>query len=223
LQIREEISLSPDIDGGCRQSSGRYPAGIGHDPDLGEFLAGYCRHTERPFAVRCSVSFMCAIERCTCEVRGMLTGIDYLEDRIMSIRFLACLAASLSIFFSGSLLAQDQGHFIEMKQIQLSLSIINSELRANLDQILMLGEAIKANARPSMEEQNRSADPVMYDDMVAAQRRVIQRETVLNARLDALLARSAQLDAQKQPLLERIQEIGMLPYEPVPKSGKAQK
>jgi hypothetical protein len=71
-----------------------------------------------------------------------------------------------------------------------------------------------------MVEQGRSTDPVMYDDMVAAQRRVIQRETVLNARLDALLARSAQLDAQKQPLLERIQEIGMMPYEPVPNPGK---
>jgi hypothetical protein len=138
----------------------------------------------------------------------------------MFIRFLACLAAFFSIFYSGSLLAQDQGRFIEMKQIQISLSIINSELKANLDQILMLEEAIKANDRPSMVEQGRSSDPVMYDDMVAARQRVIQRETVLNARLDALLARSAQLDGQKQPLLERIREIGVMPYEPVPNPGK---
>ena len=141
----------------------------------------------------------------------------------MFIRFFACLAALLSIFYSGSLLAQDQGRFVEMRQIQLSLSIINSELKANLDQILMLEEAIKANDRPSMVEQGRSTDPVMYDDMVAAQRRVIQRETVLNARLDALLARSAQLDVQKQPLLERIQEIAVIPYEPVPNPGNPQK
>lgn len=141
----------------------------------------------------------------------------------MFIRFFACLAALLSIFYSGSLFAQDQGRFIEMRQIQISLSIINSELKANLDQILMLEEAIKANDRPSMVEQGRSTDPVMYDDMVAAQRRVIQRETVLNARLDALLARSAQLDVQKQPLLERIQEIAVIPYEPVPNPGNPQK
>jgi hypothetical protein len=141
----------------------------------------------------------------------------------MFIRFLACLAAFFSIFYSGSLLAEDQGRFIEMKQIQISLSIINSELKANLDQILMLEEAIKANDRPSMVEQGRSSDPVMYDDMVAARQRVIQRETVLNARLDALLARSAQLDGQKQPLLERIREIGVMPYEPVPNSGNPQK
>jgi hypothetical protein len=141
----------------------------------------------------------------------------------MFIRFLACLSALFSILYTGSLLAEDQGRFIEMKQIQISLSIINSELKANLDQILMLEDAIKANDRPSMVEQGRSFDPVMYDDKVAARQRVIQRETVLNARLDALLARSAQLDAQKQPLLERIREIGVMPYEPAPNSGNPQK
>ncbi|MGA7178479.1 MAG: hypothetical protein WBX11_02675 [Thiobacillaceae bacterium] len=141
----------------------------------------------------------------------------------MSIRFLACLAASLCIFFSGSVLAQEQGSVLEMKQLQISLSVINSELKADLDQILMLEEAIRANAQSSLEVQGRSPDPVFYEDVAAAQRRAIQRETAMNARLDALLARSAALDARKQPLLERIQELGMLPQEQAVKPERTQK
>jgi len=129
----------------------------------------------------------------------------------MFIRFIACLAASLSIFFSGSLLAQEQGNTLEMKQLQALISVINSELKADLDQILILEEAIKVNALSSLEAQGHSPDPVSFDNVAASQRRAIQRETALNARLDALLARSVALDAKKQPLLERIQELGMLP------------
>ena len=66
-----------------------------------------------------------------------------------------------------------------------------------LDRFLKLEEAIKVNARTPLEAQGRSPDPVLYDDVAAAQRRAIQRETAMNARLDALLARSVTLDARK--------------------------
>lgn len=141
----------------------------------------------------------------------------------MSIRFLACLAASLSIFISGSALAQDPAIVSEMKQLQAAISVINSELKADLDQILMLEEAIKVNAQTPLQAQGRSPDPVLYDDVAAAQRRAIQRETAMNARLDALLARSVTLDARKQTLLERLQELSMVPQEPPVKPGKTQK
>ncbi len=141
----------------------------------------------------------------------------------MYFRFLASLAVTLSVFFSGTLFAQDQESILEIKQLQAAISVINSELKADLDQILMLEEAIKLNARTSLEGQGRSPDPVLYDDVAAAQRRAIERETAMNARLDALLARSATLDARKQPLLERIQELSLLPQEPVTTPGNTQK
>lgn len=141
----------------------------------------------------------------------------------MSFRFIAALAAILSIFFSRTLIAQDQDNIQEMRQLQAAISVINSELKADLDQILMLEEAIRANARTPLEAQGRSPDPVLYDDVADAQRRAIQRETAMNARLDALLARSAALDARKQLLLERVQELGMLPLEPAAKSENTQK
>ena len=127
----------------------------------------------------------------------------------MSIRFLAALAAATSMFFSGSLLADAPGGKSEMAQLQILLTAINSELKSDLDQVLVLQEAIRANARPALAAQGRSPDPVSYDDQAALQRLAIQRKTALNARLDALLARSAALDAKKAPILERMREISL--------------
>jgi len=135
------------------------------------------------------------------------------QEQIMSIRFIAGLAATLSLMFSlmfsESLLAQEQGSNPEMKQLQTLLAVINSELKSDLEQMLVLQEAIKANARPPLAAQGRSPDPVSFDDVAAEQRLAIQRETALNARLDALLARSAALDARKLPILERMREISL--------------
>jgi hypothetical protein len=94
-----------------------------------------------------------------------------LKDQIMSVRFIACLAAALSIFLSGTLFAQDQGSIQGMKQLQDAISIINMELKADLDQILMLEEAVKVNARPSLDEQRYSPDPVLHEDVAEAQPR----------------------------------------------------
>jgi hypothetical protein len=127
----------------------------------------------------------------------------------MSARILALLATSIIIAFSAPLRAQDDQSLVELKKLQASLALINSELRSDLDQILILQEAIRANARMPLEARGQSPDPVSYGDVAAAQRRAIQRETALNARLDALLVRSAELDARKQPLLERIRELGV--------------
>jgi hypothetical protein len=136
---------------------------------------------------------------------------------LMSMRLLACLAGSLAIVLPASLHAQEQDSVLEIKRLQALLSVINTELKSDLDQILMLQEAIKANDRASLEAQGRSPDAVMLEASVAAQRRAIQRETAINARLDAILARSAALDAKKQPLLERVRELGMTPPVTTPK------
>ncbi len=101
-----------------------------------------------------------------------------------------------------------------MKRLQTMLSVINAELKSDLDQILVLQEAIKANSRAPLEAQGRSPDTVSYEEVAAAQRRAIQRETAINSRLDAILARSAELDAKKQPLLERIRELSSTPQVP---------
>lgn len=127
----------------------------------------------------------------------------------MSMRFLASLAASLVIVISGSVLAQEQEGTLEMKRLQALLSAINGELSADLDQVRVLQEAIKANGRTPLEAQGRSPDAVSFEDVATAQRRAIQREAEINARLDAILARSATLDQTKQTLLERVRELSV--------------
>jgi hypothetical protein len=127
-------------------------------------------------------------------------------------RYLVYVSASIFVMFSGSLSAQEQGSVLEMRKLQAILSVINAELRSDLDQILILQEAIKANARMTMEVQGRSPDPVSYDDVAVAQRFAIKREMDLNAQFDAVIAQSAALRAKKQAYVERVMEIGVAPY-----------
>jgi hypothetical protein len=132
-------------------------------------------------------------------------------------RALVCLVTSLLIVFSGPLLAQEQNNDLEIKRLQGLLTVINSELKSDLDQILLLQQAIIANARTPLEAQGHSPDAVSFVDVAATQRLAIQRETAINARLDAVLARSVMLDAKKQPLLERVIELSLVPTIPAPK------
>jgi hypothetical protein len=128
---------------------------------------------------------------------------------------LSCLCVALLFSLAaGSLFAQEVDSFTEINRIQAVLSVLNAELKSDLDQVLMLQEAIKANGRAPLELQGRSPDTVSYEDIAAAQRRAIQREATINARLDAILARSAALDAQKQALLERIRDLSAAPQAP---------
>jgi hypothetical protein len=123
------------------------------------------------------------------------------RDSTVSIRFLACLAASLFIVFPGPLLAQDQESVLEIQRIQAALAVINAEIRANLDEISSLQQALQANA------QAQPAQGQLFDDVAAAQQRAYDNAAAFNARIQEILARNAELGAQKQPLLERLQEL----------------
>jgi vacuolar-type H+-ATPase subunit E/Vma4 len=129
----------------------------------------------------------------------------------MSLRRLAQASALVVIVFCGNAHAQESDSLTEINRIQSLLAVINSELKSDLDQILLLQEAIKANARAPLEVQGRTPDAVSYEEVAAGQRRAIQREAAINARLDTILSRSAALDAAKQILLERIRELSQAP------------
>jgi hypothetical protein len=132
-----------------------------------------------------------------------------LKAQNMSIRQLAWLfAAALALALPESLLAQEDGGVLELKRLRLELSMINAEIKSELDQVLVLQEAIRANARIPLEEQGRSPDIVMVDDVATAQRLAVEREAALNVRLEALFVRNAELDAKKQGILERVRTIG---------------
>jgi hypothetical protein len=123
------------------------------------------------------------------------------------LRPFAVVALALLPILSPPLLAQERDNLSEVKKLELLLSVINTEIKSELDQILLLQEAIRANNRISLEESGRSPDSVTVEEAVAAQRRAIQREATINARLDAILARNAELAAKKKQLIDRIEEL----------------
>ena len=136
----------------------------------------------------------------------------------MSRRSPALVLAALLLAFSGSLHAQAADGLVELRRVQALLSVINSELRSDLDYVMVLQEAIKANSRPALKAQGLSPDAVSFDEMAAAQRRAIEREASINARLDVILARSAALDAEKQRLLERVRALDPVPQAAAPET-----
>lgn len=149
----------------------------------------------------------------------------------MSNRILVGLAATLLVIFPGSSFAdelvltqesvasqeavhaQDQ-NTLEMDRIQKVLTVINAEIKSDLDQLLALQEASKAGSRMTFlaqAEQGIASDPVNIVDVNAAQRKAVERSTAINARIDALLARIDELGAKKQQLLERFLELSVAP------------
>ncbi len=138
----------------------------------------------------------------------------------MATRILVCVVSAILIVISGSLCAQEADSILEIKRLQNLLSVVNAEFKSDLDQILILQKVIRDNSRVPLEaQQGRSPDPIMLDDVAAEQRLAIKRETALNARLEALLVRSGELDAIKLPILERIRELSLAP--PVPAARPA--
>jgi hypothetical protein len=141
----------------------------------------------------------------------------------MSKYITTCCYASFLILFSGFTYAQVPSQVSEnnqeMNRIQNVLAVINAEIKSDLDQLLILQEALKSNARMSLEAQGRSPDVVNMTDLATAQRQAIERETSINARIDAVLARTAELSLKKQSLMEQFMELSALP---LPSNANAQ-
>jgi hypothetical protein len=134
--------------------------------------------------------------------------------------FKLILIASFLVFFSTSVYAVEDENILEIKRLQAMVIVINLELKSDLDQVMLLQEALKMNSRMSLESQGRSPDALSYDDVAATKRLAIQRETSINARLDAILLRSSELDVKKQVLLDRVMELSLVPRSSVTKSTK---
>lgn len=136
----------------------------------------------------------------------------------MSKPMLSHIASLLTVgvLALGSLpAAAQEDELVEMRRLQELLTVLNQELKADLDQILVLQQAQRINAAmPDMR--GRSPDMVLYTDVEAARRRAVEQDAELQARLSGLLDRSKSLDARKQQILERILEIGGSPAAATP-------
>jgi hypothetical protein len=121
------------------------------------------------------------------------------------------LITLILVYFSSSTFGAEDKNMIEIKRLEAMVIVINYELKSDLDQILMLQEAVKLNSKTPLEFQGNSPDVVSYDDAEAFKRLAIQRETSINNRLEAILIRSKDLDVKKQLLLDRVMELNKAP------------
>ena len=96
---------------------------------------------------------------------------------------------------------------LEVRRLQTLIAVINAEIKADLDQAMTLRQINTVNARKPVEVQGFSPDPISYDDLVEAQRRSVQTEAAISLRLEAILARGIALNAEKQPLLDRVKDL----------------
>jgi hypothetical protein len=125
--------------------------------------------------------------------------------------FKLVLLSLILVYFSGSTFGAEDKNMLEIKRLQAMVIVINLELKSDLDQVLMLQEAVKLNSKTPLEYQGNSPDAVSYDDVEAYKRLAIQRETSINTRLDGILIRSKELDVKKQLLLDRVMELSKAP------------
>lgn len=96
----------------------------------------------------------------------------------------------------------------ELKRLQSVLATLNQELESTYGQFQMVQEAQRAaiqqeylaGPRPGFDNRN-------YDDIINAQAEARDREQELTRQMDQLLDRARDIEAQKQPILQRLYEL----------------
>lgn len=93
----------------------------------------------------------------------------------------------------------------ELPQLKLLLDVLNGEQQAVIEQMRMTQEIRRSNFPCG----GRSVPPGMvdYEEWADAQRSALQRENELRGRIDRLHSRWDDLEARKQPLLQRIYQF----------------
>lgn len=96
----------------------------------------------------------------------------------------------------------------ELKRLQSILTTLNQELEATYRQFQMVQEARRASAQQEISSGPRPGlDNRNYDDIIAAQTEARDRGKELSREMNQLLTKAKEIEAQKQPLLQRVYEL----------------
>lgn len=96
----------------------------------------------------------------------------------------------------------------ELKRLQSVLLILNQELAATYSQFQMVLEARRASIRQEeLEGPRPGLDYRSYETIVAAQAEARERGQELTRQMDQLLAKAKGIEAEKQPILQRVHEL----------------
>ncbi|HWS13855.1 MAG TPA: hypothetical protein VN279_13710 [Rhodocyclaceae bacterium] len=109
----------------------------------------------------------------------------------------------------------------ELKRLQTILSIMNQELQAEYQQMRSIQETLRSNVlTPPNLQSGYQGDVVRYDDFVAEQRNAARRDAALRSQLDVIHERVKQIEAEKQPILDRLKELVKAAPPPPPPAGE---
>ena len=109
----------------------------------------------------------------------------------------------------------------ELKRLQTILSIMNQELQAEYQQMRSIQETLRSNVlTPPNLQAGYQGDVVRYDDFVAEQRNAARRDAALRSQLDVIHERVKQIEAEKQPILDRLKELVKAAPPPPPPAGE---
>lgn len=95
---------------------------------------------------------------------------------------------------------------VTMKRMQTVLTVLNQELTATYDQIKALQAALSANDRSALHVQGRPPGVTTEEEVAAEKRKATAREQEIQSQMDAAFKRIKDIEAQKQPILLRLQE-----------------
>jgi hypothetical protein len=112
----------------------------------------------------------------------------------------------------------------ELKRLQTILSIMNQELQAEYQQLRSIQETLRSNIlTPPNLQSGYQGEVVRYEDYVAEQRNAARRDAALRSQLDTIHERVKQIEAEKQPILDRLKELvkAAPPPPPPPAAGEA--
>ena len=109
----------------------------------------------------------------------------------------------------------------ELRRLQTILNTLNQELQAEYQHIRTLQDALRSNSVVPLLSQGRSPDVVAYEEVAGQERTALSREAALNAQLDVVYSRVKQIEADKQPILDRLRELIKTAPAPAPKEQPA--
>ena len=115
----------------------------------------------------------------------------------------AC-ALSAMLFVSTATTAQTRDPDLALKRIQTVLGVLNQELTATYEQIKTLRAARAANDCSGLNVQGRPPALTTEDEVAAAKAKAIAREQEIQTQLDAAFKHIKDIEAQKQPILQRL-------------------
>ena len=118
--------------------------------------------------------------------------------------FSVACALSALLFASTTTSAQTRDPDLALKRVQTVLGVLNQELAATYEQIKTLRAARAANDCSPLNGQGRPPALTTEDEVAAAKSKAIAREQEIQTQMDAAFKHIKDIEAQKQPILQRL-------------------